>query len=92
MSLETFRSNARVILSRMLEQSQVSPLSREQLLEQTLNELEQLYASEAHHLMNQVLDDARMRLEARLSPDPVNQTIASVQTTVQDLLDSFWRE
>jgi hypothetical protein len=92
MSLETFRSNARGILSRMLEQSQVSPLYREQLLEQTLNELEQLYASEAHHLMNQVLDDARMRLEARLSPDPVNQTIASVQTTVQDLLDSFWRE
>jgi hypothetical protein len=92
MSLETFRSNARGILSHMLEQSQVSPLYREQLLEQTLNELEQLYASEAHHLMNQVLDDARMRLEARLSPDPVNQTIASVQTTVQDLLDSFWRE
>lgn len=90
MSLESFRSSARVILSRMLDQA--SNTSREEMLTTTLDELEELYAKESHQLLNQVLDDARIRLEARLSPDPVNQTIASVQTTVQDLLDSLWRE
>lgn len=89
MSLESFRSSAYVIISRMLDQA--SNTSREELLNTTLDQLEELYARESHQLLNQVLDDVRIRLDARLSPDPVNQTIASVQTTMQDLFDSLWR-
>ena len=33
--------------------------------------------------------DARTRIDARLSPDPIRQTIATVQTTVQDIWKSL---
>jgi hypothetical protein len=89
MSLESFRSSAYVIIARMLDEA--SNTSREELLDATLDQLEEVYARESHQLLNQVLDDARVRLDARLSPDPVNQTIASVQTTMQDLFDTLWR-
>jgi hypothetical protein len=41
-------------------------------------------------LLNDVISDVRTRLDARLSPDPIRQTIATVQTTVQDLWKNIW--
>ena len=48
-------------------------------------ELTRLYGDYAHKLLSDVFNDARTRLDARLSPDPIRQTIATVQTTVQDI-------
>jgi hypothetical protein len=37
-----------------------------------------------------VINDVHTRLDARLSPDPFRQAIATVQTTVQDLWKIIW--
>jgi hypothetical protein len=42
-------------------------------------------------MLTEVIEDTRTRLDALLSPDPVRQTIAGVQTTLQDLWNSLWR-
>jgi hypothetical protein len=49
-----------------------------------------LYGEHAHQLLTDVINDARTRLDARLSPDPIRQTIATVQTTVQDIWKNIW--
>lgn len=90
MAIETFREKARFILHNLLNET--SQPDREQLLDAYADILTQLHASESHNLLTEVIDDARTRLDARLSPDPVRQTIASVQTTVQDLWRSLWKE
>jgi hypothetical protein len=90
MTTEAFYNQARGILLRML--AEAPHTNREQLVDMYADMLAQLYANESHNLLNQVMDDARMRLDARLSPDPVSQGIASVQTTMQDLWRSFWQE
>lgn len=90
MAIETFREKTRFILNNLLDET--SQASREQLLDAYTDVLTQLHAAEAHKLLTEVIDDARTRLDARLSPDPLRQTIASVQTTVQDLWRSLWKE
>lgn len=90
MSIETFRDKTRFILVNMLNEAPQS--DREQLIDAYADILTQLHATETHSLLTEVIDDARTRLDARLSPDPLRQTIASVQTTVQDLWRSLWRE
>src|SRR5262245_52242402 len=90
MSVETFRDNARKILAHALEDVERS--EREQVLDAYTDALTQLYAAESHKLLSDVIADARTRLDARLSPDPIRQTIASVQTTVQDFWRSIWQE
>ncbi len=89
MSTESFREHARAILTRMLNEAPQA--ERGQLVEVYTEVLTRLYAAESHKLLNQVLDDTRMRLDARLSPDPISQGIANIQTTMQDLWDSFWK-
>lgn len=42
-------------------------------------------------MLSEVIEDARTRLDARLSPDPVRQTIAGVQTTIQDIWNALWK-
>jgi hypothetical protein len=90
MSTDSFRDNARKILDNML--SETPKADRQQLIEAYADLLTQLYAHESHRLLSDVIDDARTRLDARLSPDPVRQTIAGVQTTLQDLWNSLWKD
>lgn len=89
MSTEDFRSEARALLNQLLDDAQTNP-NREMLLEVFVDEFNKLHSHFAHQLLNEVIDDARTRLDARLSPDPIRQTIATVQTTVQDLWKNIW--
>lgn len=89
MSIESFRDNARRMLENMLNETPRS--DPDQLLDTYADMLTQLYAAESHMLLTEVIEDVRTRLDARLSPDPIRQTIASVQTTVQDLWQSLWK-
>lgn len=90
MAVESFYENARRLLDNMLNETPKA--DREQLLNAYAEALTQLHGAEAHKLLVQVLDDARTSLDARLSPDPIRQTIASLQTTVQDVWRSLWRD
>jgi hypothetical protein len=90
MAVETFRDKARFILTNLLNEA--PQIDREQLIDAYADILTQLHATEAHGLLTEVIEDTRTRLDARLSPDPLRQTIASVQTTMQDLWRSLWRE
>jgi hypothetical protein len=89
MSVESFRNQARMLLDQMMHETPKA--DPEQVLDAYADALAQLHASESHMLLNEVMDDVRTRLDARLSPDPVRQTIANVQTTVQDFWRSLWQ-
>lgn len=89
MSTDNLRADARALLERLLEEAAAHP-SREVLIEVYVDEITRLYGEHAHQLLNEVINDARTRLDARLSPDPIRQTIATVQTTVQDLWKTIW--
>ncbi len=89
MSIESFRDTTRQVLENLLNETPKA--DRSELLEAYTEALTQLYIVESHHLLSEVIDDARNRLDARLSPDPVRQTIAGVQTTIQDIWNSLWK-
>lgn len=89
MSSETFRADVRILLERLLQEAPTHP-NRDMLLDAYADEMTSIYGHHAHLLLTDVINDARTRLDARLSPDPVRQTIATVQTTVQDLWKSLW--
>lgn len=89
MTTDEFRAATRAMLARLIDDAATHP-NREMLLEVYVDELSRLYGQQAHQLLNEVINDARTRLDARLSPDPVRQTIATVQTTVQDLWKTLW--
>jgi hypothetical protein len=89
MSTEDFRGEARALLNQLLDDAQTNP-NRDMLLEVFVDEFTKLHGHFAHELLNDVINDARTRLDARLSPDPIRQTIATVQTTVQDLWKNIW--
>lgn len=89
MSTDNLRDDARALLGRLLEDAPSHP-NREMLIEIYVDELTKLYSEHAHQLLTDVINDAHTRLDARLSPDPIRQTIATVQTTVQDLWKNIW--
>ena len=89
MSTEDFRGEARALLEQLLNDAP-NTTDREMLLSVYVDELTKLHGHFAHQLLNDVIEDARTRLDARLSPDPIRQTIATVQTTVQDLWKNLW--
>lgn len=89
MSIDTFRDQTRQILENLLNETPKA--DRNELIEAYTDLLTQVYITEAHRLLSEVIDDARMRLDARLAPDPVRQTIAGVQTTLQDLWSALWK-
>ncbi len=88
MSLESYREETRAMLYRMLYESRTA--DHNALVDHYAERLTRLFAAEAHALLTDVLKDTHTRLDARLSPDPVTQGIASVQTTMQDIWRSFW--
>ena len=90
MSIDDFRAEARALLTRMLEEAATND-QHDMLLEIYAEEFTKLHGEYAHGLLNDVINDVRTRLDARLSPDPIRQTIATVQTTVQDLWKSLWQ-
>lgn len=90
MSTEDFRTEARAMLAQMLLEAPTA-VEREQFLDAYADALTGLYGKHAHVLLNDIIEDARTRLDARLSPDPIRQTIATVQTTVQDLWKNLWQ-
>ena len=90
MSTDDFRSEAHALLSRLLDEAATNE-QREMMLEIYSEEFTKLHRDYAHSLLNDVINDVRTRLDARLSPDPIRQTIATVQTTVQDLWKSLWQ-
>lgn len=89
MSTDDFRADARDLLNQFLKDA-ASPADREELVQTYVNEFTTLHGQYAHKLLNDVINDVRTRLDARLSPDPVRQTIATVQTTVQDIWKTFF--
>ncbi|NJN18115.1 MAG: hypothetical protein HC822_18540 [Oscillochloris sp.] len=89
MSIDDFRDNTRKILDNMLNET--AKADRQQLVDAYAELLTQLYVHESHQLLSEVIEDTRTRLDARLSPDPLRQTIAGVQTTLQDLWNSLWK-
>jgi hypothetical protein len=89
MSTDDFRSEARALLSRLLDEAATNE-QRDMMLEIYSEEFTKLHHEYAHGLLNDVINDVRTRLDARLSPDPLRQTIATVQTTVQDLWKNIW--
>ncbi|NWG19097.1 MAG: hypothetical protein HXY39_02115 [Chloroflexi bacterium] len=89
MGTDDFRAEARQLLERFLAEPQPTN-DRELMLERYADELTMLYGRHAHALLTDVIEDARTRLDARLSPDPIRQTIATVQTTMQDLWNALW--
>jgi hypothetical protein len=89
MSTDTFREQARMLLQQMMHETPKA--DPDQVLDAYADALAQVHASESHKLLNEVIADARTRLDARLSPDPVRQTIATVQTTVQDFWRALWQ-
>jgi hypothetical protein len=90
MSTEDFRAASRVLLERMLGESHTKNDAIPALLDSYADELTRLHGEQAHLLLNEIIEDARSRLDARLSPDPIRQTIASVQNVAQDLWKSIW--
>jgi hypothetical protein len=91
MAAEDFRTEARALLERLIGESHTRKDDIPALLDTYADQITALYGQHAHLMLNEIIEDARTRLDARLSPDPVRQTIASVQTTVQDLWKSIWQ-
>jgi hypothetical protein len=89
MSIDSFRDHTRQILENLL--AETPKADRQELIEAYTELLTRLYAAETHRLLSEVIEDARLRLDARLSPDPIRQTIAGVQTTIQDLWNTLWK-
>jgi hypothetical protein len=89
MSTDDFRSEARALLNRLLDEAATNE-QRDMMLEIYSEEFAKLHREYAHTLLNDVINDVRTRLDARLSPDPIRQTLATVQTTVQDLWKNIW--
>jgi hypothetical protein len=90
MSTDDFRGEARALMERLLQEAP-NHADREMLLEIYAEEMTKLYGEYAHRLLTDVINDAGTRLDARLSPDPIRQTIATVQTTVQDIWKSLFQ-
>ncbi|MBK9943529.1 MAG: hypothetical protein IPP13_18140 [Kouleothrix sp.] len=88
MSTDDFRSDTRALLQQLLAEAQ-SSTNNDVMLEVYVDEFTRLHSDYAHKLLNDVFNDARTRIDARLSPDPIRQTIATVQTTVQDIWKSL---
>jgi len=89
MALDEFRADAHALLDQMLKDASANP-DRAELLRQYAEQFTRMHQHYSHQLINEVISDVRTRLDARLSPDPIRQTIASVQTTVQDVWKSLW--
>lgn len=89
MSIDDFRTEVRTTLEQLIDTAPRSD-DRELLLQNYTNEIARIYARYAHQLLDEVIADAHTRLDARLSPDPIRQTIATVQTTVQDIWNTIW--
>lgn len=89
MSIDSFRDQTRQVLENLLNETPKA--DRRELLEAYTEVLTRLYAQHSYDLLQDVIEDARTRLDARLSPDPVRQTIAGVQSTIQDLWNSLWK-
>lgn len=90
MSIDAFRDHARQVIENLLNETPKA--DRRELVEAYTEVLTRLYAQESYNLLQDVIEDARTRLDARLSPDPLRQTIAGVQTTIQDIWNSLWRD
>lgn len=91
MTNEDFRSDTYLLLDQLLKDATAAP-DREELLRRYTEQFTLMHGHYAHRVLDDVIGDVRARLDARLSPDPVRQTIASVQTTVQDFWRNIWKE
>lgn len=91
MTPEDYRTQVRAILERLIGETHTRANELPLLLDTYTDELTRLHSEQAHLILNEIIEDARARLDARLSPDPIRQTIATVQTTVQDLWKSIFQ-
>jgi hypothetical protein len=89
MSIDSFRDQTRQVIENLLNETPKA--DRRELIEAYTEVITRLYAQHSYALLQDVIEDARTRLDARLSPDPVRQTIAGVQSTIQDIWNSLWK-
>lgn len=83
---EDARSDTYQLLDQLLKDYSANP-DREELLKRYTEQFTLMNNFYAHKLLEELLADTRTRLDAKLAPDPLRQTVASVQTTMQD----FWK-
>lgn len=88
MSQDDFRAEVRSLLMQFFLDAS-TPANREEVLQVYSEQFTQLHRRYAHQLLDELIADAHTRLDARLSPDPIRQTIATVQTTMQDVWKSL---
>lgn len=89
MSIDNFRAETQAMLERLVAEASQTD-EKELVIERFVDEFARLHGRYAHQMLDEVIAEAHTRLDARLSPDPIRQTIASVQTTVQDLWNTLW--
>jgi hypothetical protein len=89
MSIDDYRADVRALLERFLAEASETD-DKALMVQMYTDELALLHGRYAHRLLEEVMADAHTRLDARLAPDPLRQTIASVQTTVQDIWRTLW--
>ncbi len=86
---DDFRDDTYKLLDQMLKDASASP-DREELLRRYTEQFSLMHSFYAHKVLDELLAETRTRLDARLAPDPVRQTVANVQTTVQDIWKNIW--
>ena len=85
-SIDDFRSDTYKLLDQLLKDSSAGP-NREELLQRYTEQFSLMHSFYAHQVLDELLVETRTRLDAKLAPDPLRQTVANVQTTWQD----FWK-
>ncbi len=83
---DDFRSDAYKLLDQLLKDASAGP-DREELLRRYAEQVSLMHSYYAHQVLDELLADTRTRLDAKMAPDPLKQTVASVQTSFQD----FWK-
>jgi len=86
---DDLRSDAYQLLDQMLKDASAGP-NREELLQRYTEQLVLMNNYYSHKLLDELLAETKTRLDARLAPDPLQQTVASVQTTFQDIWKNIW--
>lgn len=86
---DDFREDTYKLLDQLLKDASAGP-DRQELLQRYTEQFSLMHSFYAHKVLDELLAETRTRLDARLAPDPLKQTVANVQTTFQDFLKNIF--